>query len=94
MLLSTTDRGSGSKATTPESYTIMKKQGPVRVVIKKWRFRVGWEMQFGKDVLIFLLNEDICSDDFNVVGSSFQMFDAAVKKACLPRFSVVPGTES
>ena len=38
--------------------------------------------------------EAILSQDFNVVGSSFQMMGAATEKARLPRFSLVLGIES
>ena len=42
-----------------------------------------------------LLRKDArLSQDFKVVGSSFQMMGAATEKARLPRFSLVLGIES
>ena len=43
--------------------------------------------------LRFLRKEAILSQDFSVVGSSFQMIGAATEKARLPRFSFVLGIE-
>ena len=45
-------------------------------------------------VLRFLQKEARLSQDFNVVGNSFQMIGAATEKARLPRFSFVLGIES
>ena len=45
-------------------------------------------------VLRCLWKEARLSQDFNVVGSSFQMMRAATKKARLPGFSLVLGIES
>ena len=45
-------------------------------------------------VFRFLWNEEKFSGDFNVVGSSFQMLATAMRKARLPRLSLVLGTES
>ena len=45
-------------------------------------------------VLRFLRKEARLSQDFNVVGSSFQMMGAATEKTRLPRFSLVLGIES
>ena len=42
----------------------------------------------------FLRKEAILSQDFSVVGSSFQMIGAATEKARLPRFSLFLGIES
>ena len=47
-----------------------------------------------KQVLNCLRKEARLSQDFNVVGSSFQMKGAATEKAGLPRFSLVLGIES
>ena len=45
-------------------------------------------------VLRCLRKEARLSQDFNVVGSSFQTMGAATEKARLPRFSLVLGIES
>ena len=45
-------------------------------------------------VLRCLRKEARLSQDFNVVGSSFQMMSAATEKARLPRLSLVLGIES
>ena len=45
-------------------------------------------------VLRFVRKEARLSQDFNVVGSSFQMMGAATEKARLPRFNLVLGIES
>ncbi len=42
----------------------------------------------------FLRREARLSQDFNVVGSSFQRMGAATEKARLPRFSLIMGIES
>ena len=44
--------------------------------------------------LDFLRKDARLSQDFKVVGSSFQMMGAATEKARLPRFSLVRGIES
>ena len=44
---------------------------------------LGWKSKFEKMRLDFLQNNNTLSDDFNVVGSSFQMHGAATEKACL-----------
>ena len=45
-------------------------------------------------VLRILRKEARLSQDFSVVGSTFQMMGAATEKACLPGFSLVLGIES
>ena len=45
-------------------------------------------------VFRFLRKDARLSQDFKVVGSSFQMMGAATEKARLPRFSLVLGIES
>ena len=45
-------------------------------------------------VLRFLRKEARLSQDFNVVGSAFQIMGAATENARLPRFSLVLGIES
>ena len=45
-------------------------------------------------VFRFLRKDARLSQDFKVVGSSFQMMGAATEKARLPRFSLVVGIES
>ena len=47
-----------------------------------------------KSVFRFLRKDARLSQDFKVVGSSFQMMGAATEKARLPRFSLVLGIES
>ena len=48
----------------------------------------------GYKFLEFLWKDTRLSQDFKVVGSSFQMMGAATEKARLPRFSLVLGIES
>ena len=47
-----------------------------------------------RSVLRFLLKEVRLSQDFYVVGSSFQMMGAATENARLPRFSLVLGLKA
>ena len=72
---------------------MIKKQGQARVVlssengtVEELRVKCNFEKIFLK---IFLQNDITISDDFIVVGSSFQMLGAATEKAHLPRFSLV-----
>ena len=53
------------------------------------------EKQFLKRYVFRFLRKDArLSQDFKVVGSSFQMMGAATEKARLPRFSLVLGIEA
>ena len=53
-----------------------------------------WKSNFDEICFEIFRKEAILSQDFSVVGSSFQMKGAATEKACLPRFSFVLGIES
>ena len=52
------------------------------------------EKQFWRDKFLDFYGKMQDSQDFKVVGSSFQMMGAATEKARLPRFSLVLGIES
>ena len=54
----------------------------------------GGKVILKRHVSRFLRKEARLSQDFNVVGSSFQRMGAATEKARLPRFSLIMGIES
>ena len=81
------------KRNKTKSVIIFKSRGHTWVIIsfKGPPTIYGGKAILKRRVLRCLRKEARLSQDFNVVGSSFQMMGAATEKARLPRFSLVLG---